>query len=267
VRGEGRHSDSALVVVPGLLPLRPTHRFQVNAKRVGDRPESVLRQVVIQHPAHLVEVAVVADFVDPVDGGDSWLFGVEFPRVKVHHEGVFVIAVPGVDGAAEHGVRDLAEPVATGDRDAEPKQLPGGRRDFPDRSGKGVVLMDEAAMRLTGERAEHRQHAGVVRVTIFCKHVERPEIVLTKPPIGDPVTDDAMPGGGFEDFPRAGEVVAKILARQIADVSMVEAAAGDLVPAVSDFGNQLGHPLGHPAEDEERRFCVVPIEQLENGLS
>jgi len=131
--------------------LFPTHRLDLQSQSIGDRAELIPTEVVLQHPAHLVEVAVVADFVNSIDRRDPWLVRVELPRVEVHHEGVFEFAVPFVDGFVQQRVRNLTEPVAAGDGHSTAEDVPRRRRDFPDRSGESVVLMDEPAMGLASE--------------------------------------------------------------------------------------------------------------------
>ncbi len=45
---------------------------------------------------------------------------------------------------------------------------------------------------------------------------------------------------------------------------MVVALAGDLVASPRDFGDQLGHRIGDPAQDEERGPDSEFIEEIES---
>jgi hypothetical protein len=69
---------------------------------LSDRAKVVLAEIVFQHPTHLVEVTIVSDFGHSISGRNTRLTGIQFPRVKVHHEWLLLLAVPALDDSFEN---------------------------------------------------------------------------------------------------------------------------------------------------------------------
>src|SRR2546425_77836 len=78
-----------------------------------------------------------------------------------------------------------------------------------------------------------------------------------------PITDHRLPAQLLEQSPRARDLVEKSRLAQRVDRGVRPAVTRDLVPGARDVPHQLGEPLCHPPENEERASRVRPGQQIE----
>ena len=114
-----------------------------------------------------------------------------------------------VDPAPNERVRELAQPVAAGERHVVAEQRDARDGELPELSPPCRPDVRAPFGGDLGVRTEKRPHARVVQVALLGDHVERPR-VARRDPVRDPASDDPLAARALDRFAGADEVFGEL---------------------------------------------------------
>ena len=232
----------------------------------GSRSERMSGEMVTEPLRHLAYVAADAHLRERSGRGDHRQLGVHLPDVEVEHERRLGVALPVVERGPHHGVRQLPEQSAAGDRNREPHHPEAGERQLVDAlPTRQDVLVGKAPPLGAGQISHTRIEAGVVGEPLLGQDLERPEVLELEASPSDSVAKDLPAAGPLDRLAGAEQVLPELLARHLVDEAVVVAFARELVAAAGDLPDQLRELLRDPAEHEEGGADSNLVEQRQCG--
>ena len=192
---------------------------------------------------------------------DARRVGIDLPWMH-HHDGGAAFLVDGIDHPAHPRRRAHAQAPSPPERHDLAKAVQHERRRLDDCRRGGLPQMRAARICRRADEFE-RRHAGVDGERFFAEHVEGPQRALADRPFGRPKHRHVSGAGGAQRLPAPKQVGAELAGSQLVHAPMVIPVGSELVSGRRDLLDELGMPLGQPADDEERGANAGAIEQIE----